>query len=97
MAAPMAVKHINLENLMDGWVSINEAEDPIAFRAWRDYRREILGCGFVPKYYSVPSDMPPRTQAEANIYAATLTDIRRSIGWSDARSTKHLKDARPWK
>ena len=87
---------ISVDELIQDWVSVSEAEDPIAFKAWADYRREVLHAQFVPKGFTVPSPFPPSTQQAADSYASIIHQIRKSVGWNDNRA-KPWREVRAWR
>ncbi len=83
------------EEAVKGWIGINEVDDPIGFKAWRDYRRIVFGCKFVPKNYTVPTAFPPATRSAAHEYAQALLLIRKAVKWNDKRS-RIPPDPQPW-
>lgn len=88
-------QHTDVDILVEDWIAVSEAQEPMAFAAWRDWRREALGANFVPKAFTVPTTFPPATGAAVSEYVGILGQIRKSIGWSESRS-KLPTDARPW-
>lgn len=68
--------------LTDGWVGVTEIDDPIAFKAWLDWRHQTLGCQIHPKAFTVPTEMPPTTEAAAKQYVSAIRQIRRLMGWN---------------
>ena len=72
----------DLDDELSKWTDVGRKEFPIAFDAWKSYRREELGCRFVPEAYTVPSLMPPITDREKQDYAKMIHRIRASIGWT---------------
>lgn len=86
---------VSIDVLVEDWISVSEEENPIAFKAWIEWRRYALNCHFVPKLFTVPSLFPPGTQQAANDYAGAVTSIRKSIGWNSDRA-KLPRDIQPW-
>lgn len=91
----MAKKHIDVEQIVEDWVSVSADDDPLAFKAWMNWRRESLKCYAVPKAFTVPSVFPPTTQTAVNDYLAALSQIRTSIGWKSPRA-KFPENVRPY-
>lgn len=91
----MAKKHIDVDLLTEDWIGISAADEPIAFEAWRVWRRESLRIHFVPKAYTVPTTFPPATALAVSEYVGILGQIRKSIGWNDSRAALP-KNASPW-
>jgi len=84
-----------IEALTEDWVGITQSDDPICYQAWLRWRHDELGCHIEPKAFTVPSEMPPVTQAAAKEYIATLRQIRKLIGWNTT-SAKLPKDPKAW-
>lgn len=75
-----------VETLTENWISINRSDDPVAWEAWRKWRREQLGCVSAPNNFTVPTPFPPATVKAAKEYVAIVQLMRKVNGWNDSRS-----------
>lgn len=76
----------DVEILTENWISINKKQDPIAWQAWADWRRNELRSLIDPENFTVPTPFPPSTVAAAKEYIAIVQQIRKSVGWNDSRA-----------
>lgn len=85
----------DIEVLTENWISIGRKEDPVAWNAWRDWRRAQLGAQIEPDAFTVPTPFPPATIAAAREYIAIVQQIRASNGWK-GQSAKLKTDVSAW-
>jgi hypothetical protein len=72
--------------LVADWISVNKAEDPVAWEAWRVWRADELGSHIEPDSFTVPTPFPPATVAAAREYIAIVRQLRAAIGWKSSKS-----------
>lgn len=77
---------IEVDVLVEDWISVNRDDDKTAWQAWTDWRRAQLRVVSESNSLTVPTPFPPATIAAAKEYAAILKQIRSSIGWKDSRA-----------
>lgn len=85
----------DVETLTENWISINRKEDPIAWQAWRDWRRTQMGSQIEPESFTVPTPFPPATIAAAREYIGICQQIRSSNGWKGG-SSRLKTDVTAW-
>ena len=77
--------HDPVDDLVRPWIAVTQADEPKAFAAWADFRRDVLGARFVPKAFTVPSLLPPTDRAGITAYIEAVKTIRASVGWKTTK------------